>query len=373
MLTSVIEIAMTNFLQDSNQNIKVLELRNYLLKPNMADEFSNYFNNHFVKPMTELGGYTLGQFKINSVNDRFVWMRGFTDMSTRIKFLNDFYVDSPAWKEFGSGANDMMINSDNVYLLRPLSNNKNSKEQSEGINSNLLKTDKGVVIVDFYICNSTLDKVINLFNSDYIPFLKTLNIHNITLWVSEMSENDFPRLPVFQDKNLLLTITTYKDENEYQIKQGQINSMPAELKNSMQSLITIQNNLILCQINEAIDSLSALKTEQQKHHDKLSPYCLPLFTFRNFFNSLLTQIIRGIVTAMMKIRTIYFNRGFKKGLLPIKYPANTKLNIQTAEPVNVNKIKRRKFKPTIPATIDANVRMMGKYNPSVNASEPYFL
>lgn len=183
---------MKNILQEGNQNIKVLELRNYLLKPGKADIFISYFNNHFVKPMTELGGYTLGQFKINCINDRFVWMRGFTGMSTRIKFLNDFYINSPAWKEFGPGANDMMINSDNVYLLRPLNNNKSSGEQSKGINSNALKTDNGVIAVDFYICNSTLDKVINLFNTSYIPFLKTLDIQNITLWVSEMSENDFP-------------------------------------------------------------------------------------------------------------------------------------------------------------------------------------
>jgi hypothetical protein len=112
-----IENLMTNFLQDSNQSIKVLELRNYLLRPNMANEFSNYFNNHFVKPMTELGGYTLGQFKINGINDRFIWMRGFADMGIRVKFLNDFYVNSLVWKEFGPGANDMMINSDNVHLL----------------------------------------------------------------------------------------------------------------------------------------------------------------------------------------------------------------------------------------------------------------
>jgi hypothetical protein len=199
--------------------------------------------------MTDLGGYTLGQFKMNGVNDRFVWMRGFADMSTRVKFLNDFYINSPVWKEFGPGANDMMINSDNVYLLRPLSNNGNSKEQSEGINSNLLKTDKGIIVIDFYVCNSTLDKVINLFQLTYIPFLKTFELSNITLWVSEMSENDFPRLPVFQDKNLLLTITTYKDENEYQIKQKQINSMTTELRNSMLELITTQSNLILYPIS----------------------------------------------------------------------------------------------------------------------------
>lgn len=241
---------MANFFQETNQNIKVLELRNYLLKPNMTDEFSDYFNTHFVEPMTELGGYTLGQFKIKRVNDRFVWMRGFTDMGTRVKFLNDFYVDSPVWKEFGPGANDMMVNSDNVYLLRPLNDNGSSKEQSEGISSNVLKTGEGIIVADFYICNGTLDKVISLINAAYVPFLKTLDIHNITLWISEMSENDFPQLPAFQDKNLLLTITNYKDENEYETKQEEINSitgdpMPIWLKNSMLELITIQSNLIL--------------------------------------------------------------------------------------------------------------------------------
>ena len=81
---------MSNILSDNNQIIKVLELRNYLLKPNHADKFSAYFDSHFVIPMNELGGYTLGQFKIPGVNNRFVWMRGFTGMDTRIKFLNDF-------------------------------------------------------------------------------------------------------------------------------------------------------------------------------------------------------------------------------------------------------------------------------------------
>ena len=231
---------------ENNPNIKVLELRNYLLNPNLADPFSNYFNTHFVEPMNELGGYTLGQFKIKGDKNRFVWLRGFADMKTRVRFLNDFYINSPVWKEFGPGANDMMINSDNVHLLRPLNDRKNSSEPSEEFNSSLLKTDKGVIVVDFYICNSTLDKVINLFHISYVPFLKTSGINNITLWISEMSENDFPRLPVFQDKNLLLTITTYNDENDYQVKQQNINSMPDNLKKSMQELITTQSNLVLC-------------------------------------------------------------------------------------------------------------------------------
>ena len=226
---------MNNLAQQNSENIQVLEIRNYLLKPDLTNKFSDYFHTKFVAPMNELGGYTLGEFKINSVNDRFVWFRGFADMKTRLKFLNDFYCNSATWKEYGKGANEMMINSDNVYLLRPLKKEVNS----------ILLTDKIFTVVDFYICNGTLEKVINLFDTTYIPFLKNLKIEDITLWVSELTENDFPRLPVFQDKNLLVSIIHYQDENEFYTKQKEIENMPTDLKKSMQELVTIQNKLVL--------------------------------------------------------------------------------------------------------------------------------
>lgn len=227
---------MNNLASKNSENIQVLEIRNYLLKPNLTDQFGDYFHSKFVGPMDELGGYTLGEFKIDNVNDRFVWFRGFTDMKTRFKFLNDFYLNSTTWKEYGKGANEMMINSDNVYLLRPL-----KKE----INRESFQTDKAFTVVDFYICNSRLEEVINLFDSTYIPFLKDLKIEDTTLWVSEMSENDFPRLPAFQDKNLLVSISNYKDETEFYTKQKEIDAMPAHLKNSIQELVTIHNKLVL--------------------------------------------------------------------------------------------------------------------------------
>ena len=223
--------------QEYIENINVLELRNYLLKPNLAETFSQYFHTKFVAPMNELGGYTLGEFKISDVNDRFVWLRGFTNMKTRVKFLNDFYINSTTWKEHGKGANEMMINSDNVYLLKPLHKNV------------FLKTDKVFTVINFYTCNCTPDKVINLFDAEYVPFLKTINVEDISLWVSEMTENDFPRLPVFQDKNLLVTIKNYQDKNEYEAKQKAIDSMPDRLNKSMQELITTHTSLLLINQN----------------------------------------------------------------------------------------------------------------------------
>src|ERR1035438_909660 len=236
------ENIMTHNSQENLEDINVLELRNYLLKPNLADTFSHYFHSRFVAPMNELGGYTLGEFKISGVNDRFVWLRGFTDMKTRVKFLNDFYINSPIWKEYGKGANEMMINSDNVYLLKPLHKNV------------FLKTDKTFTVIDFYVCNSTIDKVIKLFDTEFIPFLKNINVQDISFWVSEMTENDFPRLPVFQDKNLLVRITNFQDKYEYEAKQKVIENMPTMLKNSMQELITTHNNLLL--LNQNLNALT---------------------------------------------------------------------------------------------------------------------
>jgi hypothetical protein len=68
---------MNNLAQQNSENIQILEIRNYLLKPNLTDKFSDYFHSKFVAQMNELGGYTLGEFKIDNVNDRFVWFRGF--------------------------------------------------------------------------------------------------------------------------------------------------------------------------------------------------------------------------------------------------------------------------------------------------------
>jgi hypothetical protein len=157
-------------------------------------------------------------------------------MKTRVKFLNDFYINSSTWKEFGEGANEMMINSDNVYLLKPLYKNR------------LLKTDKTFTAIDFYVCNGKIEKVIKLFDTEYISFLRTINIDDISFWVSEMTENDFPRLPVFQDKNLLVTITNFQDKNEYEIKQMAIDNMPTNLKTSIQELVTTHSNLLLTKI-----------------------------------------------------------------------------------------------------------------------------
>jgi hypothetical protein len=59
-----------------------------------------------------------------------------------------------------------------------------------------------------------------------------------------MTENDFPRLPVIQDNNMLVVITNFKDESEYQLILQRLASGAAS-ENRMQQLISGMNSLIL--------------------------------------------------------------------------------------------------------------------------------
>ena len=56
-----------------------------------------------------------------------------------------------------------------------------------------------------------------------------------------MAENDFPRLPVIQDENLLAAIMIFPDESDYQSHQSQ----SADLKSRLKELITSESCLIL--------------------------------------------------------------------------------------------------------------------------------
>ncbi len=60
----------------------------------------------------------IGQFHDSEDPDRFVWLRGFSDMPSRGQALEAFY-GGPVWKAHRDAANATIVDSDNVLLLRP--------------------------------------------------------------------------------------------------------------------------------------------------------------------------------------------------------------------------------------------------------------
>ena len=219
-----------------NQNIKVLELRNYILKPGKRDDFINYFEKHFITSQNILGGYVLGQFRTKNADNRFLWFRGFNDMSSRSTYLPEFYRKSLVWQKFKAGANALIDDNDDVHLLKPLNDT--------GINTNSFAKHKGIVVIDYYTANAgQLDQLISLYQNKYASYLQSAGVNNSSLWVSELTPNDYPSLPVIQDKNLLVVITFYKDEVEYESKLKLVENNK-DLQYRIKKLIKGQNTLI---------------------------------------------------------------------------------------------------------------------------------
>ena len=213
--------------------MNVVELRNYLLKPDARNKFIQYFKKHFIESQHELGAYTPGLFRIKGEDDRFFWIRGFDTMQDRSRFLPAFY-GGEVWKEFGPAANDMMLEWHNVYLIKPLT-----------INNNLFHGDKNIFVIDYYRAkDKQLKELIDLFNTEYIPLFNKWNI-NASLWVSEMEENDFPRLPVYQDENLLVVITSCNTELEYESTLDKFQTSDKESMIRLNELLQDKTSLVL--------------------------------------------------------------------------------------------------------------------------------
>ncbi len=100
------------------QTCSVVELRQYTLVPGTRQDFIELFEREFVETQQAANIRLLGTFSDTDDPDRFVWIRGFADMTSRRAALSEFYT-SAVWLEHRSRANSMIIDSDNVRLLKP--------------------------------------------------------------------------------------------------------------------------------------------------------------------------------------------------------------------------------------------------------------
>src|SRR5579871_1807514 len=72
-------------------NEQVFELRQYTLRRGQRDTLISLFEKNYLDPQNELGAHVIGTFRDWDDPDRFVWIRGFRDMDSRLKALSSFY------------------------------------------------------------------------------------------------------------------------------------------------------------------------------------------------------------------------------------------------------------------------------------------
>ena len=101
------------------KDFQVIELRRYTTKEGERQHFAQYFDTYFPEALEQLGTIVFGEFLERGTASGFTWIRGFHGMDDRA-IANAVFYYGPVWKEHRSTMNDLLKDSDNVLLLRPL-------------------------------------------------------------------------------------------------------------------------------------------------------------------------------------------------------------------------------------------------------------
>lgn len=198
---------------DAAPDCRVLELRQYTLRPGQRDVLIELFEREFVEPQEALGMTLFGQFRDLDGPDRFVWLRGFADMPARAAALATFY-DGPVWQAHRDVANATMLDSDNVLLLRPA---RPESAFARGVRPTPSQPmpSKVVVATLFYFATPIDDAVEAYFDTTIVPLLTGAGAHWLATLVTEAATNTFPRLPVREGEHVLACFTAFDSQASY--------------------------------------------------------------------------------------------------------------------------------------------------------------
>ena len=193
------------------QDIGVIELRQYTLHAGQRDVLIELFEREFVESQEAYPMRLIGLFRDLDRPDRFVWLRGFANMSTRAQALSGFY-GSPVWKAHRDAANVTMIDSDNVLLLRPLHADSGFPDAPLPP-GNVAQRGRGVVEARLLYAKSELAPAhIQAAVEALDRSLHHVGGTRLAVLVSEGAANNFPRLPVREGEHVLAWFAALPDE-----------------------------------------------------------------------------------------------------------------------------------------------------------------
>lgn len=182
--------------------LSVFELRQYTLKGGTREAFTRLFERQFVISQNEIGSHVRAVFRDLDDPDRFVWMRGFAGMEARKAALEGFYY-GPLWKAHRDEANAMIVDSDNVMLLKPLTGAVGPRTLGGA----------GLVRIAIHRLNGTdAAGFAAFFENRLRPRIETAGGSVAASLTTEMAANNFPRLPVRENDPVFLWIAQFPDE-----------------------------------------------------------------------------------------------------------------------------------------------------------------
>lgn len=204
----------------------VIELRQYRMKPGRRDDLIAMFEEKFIETQEVAGIQVLGQFRDRDRPNYFVWLRGFTDMPARAAGLDSFYT-SPVWRANRDAANDTILGSDDVLLLKPVAPDGGLPQLAVRPPLDGPKRAGGIVMATIYLLTSPVnDEFRTFFDHHVAPLAAAAGAVPMARFETLEEPNNYPRLPVRRE-HAYVWITTFPDERALRAHREEFVAQPA--------------------------------------------------------------------------------------------------------------------------------------------------
>ena len=199
-------------------NFQVLEFRRYTIKEGEREHFAQYFDAYFPEALQQLGTIVAGDFFERKNSSGFTWIRGFHTLEDRAVVNAQFYAGS-VWKEHKKTMNDLIVDSDNVILLRPLSHERGIPilpavdpiVEANGV--------QGIVVAQIFAVKADSVEAFAKAAEPTFASYRAAGVREAGVLVTLDVPNNYPQLPIRTDGPFLVWLGVLKDkqmlENEF--------------------------------------------------------------------------------------------------------------------------------------------------------------
>jgi hypothetical protein len=192
------------------QDFQVIEFRRYTIKEGGREHFAEYFDTFFPEGFQQMGAILFGQFLERKHPSGFTWLRGFKSTDARAVINASFYY-GPLWREHSSTMNNLMVDSNNVLLLHPLSPEQAIPVLPAVDPINEAKGAHGVVAAQiFAVKPNSVDAFARQAEATFASY-RAAGVRQAGVLVTLDVPNNFPQLPVRTDGPYLVWLGIVKD------------------------------------------------------------------------------------------------------------------------------------------------------------------
>lgn len=192
------------------KDFQVFEYRRYTVKAEGRKQFAQYFDTLFPEAFEQLGAIAAGSFLERKNQTGFTWIRGFHTIEARAIANGEFYY-GPVWKEHKKTLNDLIDDSDNVLLLRPLSPDRAVTILPAVDPVTEPKGAQGVVVsLIVAVKPNSIDDFAKKAEATFARF-RNAGVREIGVLVTLDVPNNFPQLPIRTDGPYLVWLGLVKD------------------------------------------------------------------------------------------------------------------------------------------------------------------